>query len=86
VRDKENIYINGCRYNERLNAKTEGSKRLTYAGVERVEIIVSLATGLVVTTEVRDLVRRERNQRTAREREECGCGKSGGLYVMYMCE
>jgi hypothetical protein len=25
--------IDGCRYNERLNAKTEGSERLTYTGI-----------------------------------------------------
>ena len=27
------IHIDGCRYNERLNAKTEGSKHLTYTGL-----------------------------------------------------
>ncbi len=27
------IHIDGCRYNERLNAKTEGSKRLGYTGL-----------------------------------------------------
>ena len=25
-------HVDGCRYNERRNAKTEGSKRLTYTG------------------------------------------------------
>jgi hypothetical protein len=55
------MYINGCRYNERLNVKTEGSP---IHWVPRVEIIVSLVAGLVVTPEARGLVRRERNQRT----------------------
>ena len=32
-RELKRIYINGCRYNERLNAKTEGSKRLGYTGL-----------------------------------------------------
>ena len=57
------IYINGCRYHERLNVKKEGSKLLTYTG-SRVEIIVILVTGPVVTPEARGMVRRERNQRT----------------------
>ncbi len=65
-RELQRIHVDGCQYNhfdERLNAKTEGSKRLTYTGL-RVGIIVSLVTGLVVTSEVRDLVRRGRKQRT----------------------
>ena len=27
------IHIDGCRYNERLHSKTEGSKRLVYTGL-----------------------------------------------------
>ena len=49
---------------ESLNGEKEGSKLLVYTGFRRVEIIVSLAAGLVVTPEALDLVRRERNQRT----------------------
>ena len=47
-----------------------------------VEKTVRLVVGLVVTPEVRDLVRRGRNQRTlsTREREECGCGEGEGVY------
>ncbi len=51
----------------------------------RVEIIVSLVSGLVVTPEARGLVRRARHQRT-REREERGRGEGGGLYSAYMRE
>ena len=32
-RELHRIHIIGCRYNERLNAKTEGSKRLAYTGL-----------------------------------------------------
>ncbi len=32
------VYINGCRYNERLNAETEGSKTPHIHWVERVNI------------------------------------------------
>jgi hypothetical protein len=32
-RELNRIHINGGRCNERLNAKTEGSKRLTYTGL-----------------------------------------------------
>ena len=32
-RELKRIHINGCRCNERLNAKTEGSKRLAYTGL-----------------------------------------------------
>ena len=39
-RELQGIHIDGCRYNERLNSKTEGSKLLTYTG--------SLVPGLVV--------------------------------------
>jgi hypothetical protein len=42
VRPKR-IHIDGSRYNERLNAKTEGSKRIHW--VARVGIIVSLVGG-----------------------------------------
>jgi hypothetical protein len=31
-REVKRISINGCRYNEGLNVKTEGSKRLVYTG------------------------------------------------------
>jgi hypothetical protein len=45
--------MNGCRYNERLNTKTEGTKRLPIYWVPLVKIIVRLVTGLVtvVTSE-----------------------------------
>jgi type-F conjugative transfer system protein TraW len=32
-RELKRIHIDGCRYNERLNAKTEGSKLLAYTGL-----------------------------------------------------
>ncbi len=62
-REVKTIQIDGCRYNERLNDKTEKSKPHIH-WVARVEIIVNLVSGVVVTPEVRDLVRREINQRT----------------------
>jgi hypothetical protein len=34
--EPKRIYINGCRYNERLNTKTEGSKRLAYTGLHKI--------------------------------------------------
>ena len=32
-RDLKRIHISGCRCNERLNEKTDGSKRLAYTGL-----------------------------------------------------
>jgi hypothetical protein len=32
-RELKRIYINGCRYNERLNDKMEGSTHLTHIGL-----------------------------------------------------
>jgi hypothetical protein len=46
------MHIDGCRYNERLNTKTEGSTwNVSYTLGSQVEIIVSLVPGLVVTPE-----------------------------------
>jgi hypothetical protein len=37
-RELKRVYINGCRYNERLNSKTEGSKTPHIHWVPRVNI------------------------------------------------
>ena len=54
--------------------------------VSRVGKVVRLVAGLVVTPEVRNLVRHERkpNDLSTREREECGCREDGGVYVVCM--
>jgi len=67
-RDLKRIHIDGCRYNERLNSKTEVSKRLGIYWVERVGMTWG---GWVCTLCVCDIEERDRR---------VGAGVKSGVY------
>jgi hypothetical protein len=79
-----------CRCDERLKTKGEDSTRLVYTWVGRVEKIVSLVSGLMVTPEARD-TRPGQTWKTPKdlsthESVEHGSGESVGWYVVCMRE
>ncbi len=46
-RELKRIHISGCRCNERLKAKTDGSKRLAYTGLRGDLEHLTIETGLI---------------------------------------
>jgi hypothetical protein len=59
-RDLKRVYRNGCRYNQRLNAETGGSKTPHTLGSVGKHIVILVL--VVSQQETVDLVRRSRNQ------------------------
>ena len=76
------IHINGCRCNERLIVKTEGSHTLGCTGRKNSKSSIG-SHGHAGGTRP-DQTRKTTKNLSEHESEECGRGESVGLYAVYM--
>jgi hypothetical protein len=73
-KELKRIHIDGCRYNERLNSKTEGSKLLVYTGL--VKKYIKPSSGHTVGGRRPGQTWKKQKDLSACDR---GCGEGGGV-------
>jgi hypothetical protein len=84
MRELKRIHIHWYRCDERLNAKLrelDASDTLGCAGKT-----YSKPSGHAEGGTRPGRTRKKPKDLSACDREECGCGEGGGVYVVYMCE